>query len=153
MYRDGRWELQPAPSQQPKMSMPAADSVTTAPTVNSADPPEGKASLVVDSESFAIYCGDKRCQFAPRRKQLFALLERISRRPGHRVSFDDLRSTGDVWQGSAVEDGTIRGAIARLRKTLKDQDMADLARRISSGTYQGVGYAVLEKDGGPKDLK
>lgn len=153
VYRDGRWELPPAPLQQPETSMPATDAVTTAPTVNSADPPESKTSLVVDPESFAIYCGDKCCQFAPRRKQLFALLERISRRPGHRVSFDDLRSTGDVWQGSAVEDGTIRGAITRLRKTLKDQDMADLARRISSGTYQGIGYAVLEKDSGPKDAK
>ena len=75
---------------------------------------------------------------------MFALLDRISRRPGYRVLFDDLRAVGDVWDGLNVEDSTIRGAVARLRRLLSEHAMSDLAGRITTGTYQGRAYVVLQ---------
>ena len=84
-----------------------------------------------------------------RNKQLFALLERINRRPGFRVQFDDLRSKGDVWDGSPVEDSTIRGAVTRLRKLLTNQGMEELANRITTGTYRGSRHVVLHHADAP----
>jgi hypothetical protein len=42
-----------------------------------------------------------------------------------------------------VEDSTIRGAVARLRKLLKQHGMEPLARRIITGSYQGSRYVLL----------
>ena len=109
------------------------------------DSSESKDTSVpqLNDQSFTVTFAGNKYRFTPRNKQLFALLERISRRPGYRVSFDDLRSVGDVWDGLDVEDSTIRGAVARLRKLLSEHAMSDLARRIMTGTYQSRGYVVL----------
>ena len=109
------------------------------------DQPDGSevGEPELNDQSFTVKFGVSRYRFTPRNKQLFALLERISRRPGFRVSFDDLRSVGDVWDGLNVEDSTIRGAVARLRKLLGEHAMRDLAGRITTGTYQGRAYVVL----------
>lgn len=103
------------------------------------------AALNVDDQSFTVWFGGATFRFTGRNKQLFALLERISRRPGFRVSFDDLRSKDDVWDGSPVEDSTIRGAVTRLRKLLKSHAMEKLADRIATGTYCGSRYVVLHE--------
>jgi hypothetical protein len=42
-----------------------------------------------------------------------------------------------------VEDSTIRGAVARLRKLLKHHGMEALAARIATGSYRGSRYVVL----------
>jgi len=98
----------------------------------------------LNDQSFTVKFGGSTYRFTARNKQLFALLDRISRRPGYRVLFDDLRAVGDVWDGLNVEDSTIRGAVARLRRLLSEHAMKDLAGRITTGTYQGRAYVVLQ---------
>jgi len=164
--REGRWCMAPhlkvltplidseADSPQPP-SLPTgpddpAGSAAVVPTPVAATPvvssPVASAAsdaLELDNQSFTVRCGGNVCRFAARNKQLFALLERISLRPDRRISFDDLRSTGDVWDGLNVEDSTIRGAVARLRKALKQRGMESLARRIFTGSYQASRYVML----------
>ena len=98
---------------------------------------------VLDDQAFTVRHGGRSYRFTARNKQLFGLLERISRRPGYRVLYNDLRSIGDVWDGASVEDSTIRGAVARLRKLLTTQRMTGLSSRIITGTYRGNGYVML----------
>lgn len=98
---------------------------------------------VLDDQAFTVRHGGRSYRFTARNKQLFGLLERISRRPGYRVLYNDLRSIGDVWDGASVEDSTIRGAVARLRKLLTTQRMTSLSSRIITGTYRGDGYVML----------
>ena len=106
--------------------------------------------LKLDDQTFTVRCGTAAYRFPPRSKQLFALLERVARRPRHRVGFDDLRTIGDVWDGSQVEDRTIRGAVARLRGVLDDHGMGGLATRIQTGTYRNSGYVLLDVPGAPE---
>lgn len=110
------------------------------------EPSDSKQSALpqLNDQSFTVKFGGSTYRFTPRNKQLFALLDRISRRPGYRVLFDDLRAVGDVWDGLNVEDSTIRGAVARLRRLLSEHAMSDLAGRITTGTYQGRAYIVLQ---------
>ncbi len=113
---------------------------------NTASQPESvwdDALPLLDEQTFGVRFGGRSYRFTPRNKQLFALLERVTRRPGHRVLYNDLRSIGDVWDGALVEDSTIRGAVARLRKLLSTQGIPALARRIVTGTYRGNGYVLL----------
>lgn len=106
---------------------------------------DGNSALPeLNDQTFTVSCAGRTYRFTARNKQLFALLERIRRRPGHRVLFDELRNVGDVWDGLQVEDSTITGAVTRLRKLLKTQAMATLAQRIGTGTYQGRRYVVLQ---------
>jgi hypothetical protein len=107
--------------------------------------------LELDDQSFTARCGGSICRFSIRNKQLFALLERINRRPGQRVSFGDLCLPGDVWDGLTVEDSTIRGAVARLRKLLKGHGMEALAARIATGSYRGSRYVVLRLESDQED--
>ena len=117
------------------------------------EPPESKETGLphLNDQSFTVRFAGSTYRFTPRNKQLFALLDRINRRPGYRVSFDDLRTVGDVWDGLNVEDSTIRGAVARLRKLLSEHAMSDLAGRITTGTYQGRAYVVLRVPDGEPD--
>jgi hypothetical protein len=108
------------------------------------------ATLVLDDQTFTVRYGTASHRFPPRSKQLFALLERVARRPGHRVDFNDLRTIGDVWDGSQVEDSTVRGAVARLRGVLEDHGMGDLAARIQTGTYRNSGYVLLDVPAAPE---
>lgn len=157
--RDGRWcmnecehvpsrSLESRPEAHPQpLRLIAADAPTepSPPTAVAETPAAVTESgvLELDDQSFTARCGGSVYRFAPRNKQLFALLERINRRPGHRVSFEDLCSPGDVWDGLTVEDCTIRGAVARLRKLLKQHGMEALAARIATGSYRGSRYVVL----------
>ena len=159
VLRDGHWRIVTRGNPRPPQTAPtlfgnnepvvsetaivpaslpkAADSVPDSPT---------DCMPTLDDQSFTIRACGASYRFTARNKQLFALLERIRRRPGYRVSFDDMRGTGDVWDGSQVEDSTIRGAVARLRKLLKEHAMGQLAQRIITGTYRGSGYVVLQSD-------
>jgi len=109
------------------------------------------ATLELDDQSFMVRFGTASYRFTGRNKQLFGLLERINRRPGFRVQFDNLRAKGDVWDGSPVEDSTIRGAVTRLRKLLRSQGMDKLADRIATGTYCGSRYVVLHHADAPDE--
>lgn len=157
--RDGRWcmnecenvsprSLASRPEMHLQPSLLAAADAPTEPASPTAatEPPAivtESGVLELDDQSFTARCGASIYRFAPRNKQLFALLERINHRPGHRVSFEDLCSPGDVWDGLTVEDSTIRGAVARLRKLLKQHRMEALAARIATGSYRGSRYVVL----------
>ena len=154
---EGQWSMTPsrralsAQSKEPEaqtQSQPAMSGATGDPALQnlprSAQSQTGDDGVLrLDDQTFTIRCGGAVYRFAARNKQLFALLERINRRPDHRVSFDDLRSSGDVWDGLNVEDSTIRGAVARLRKLLKQHAMDPLAARIITGTYQGSRYVLI----------
>lgn len=146
----------PAESEHPSLleHEPIAETpIETAEVHASGDEPDDEedqkqsdhATLELDDQSFTVRLGCASYHFTGRNKQLFALLERINRRPGFRVQFDDLRAKGDVWDGSPVEDSTIRGAVTRLRKLLKSQGMEDLANRIATGSYRGSKYIVLNQ--------
>jgi hypothetical protein len=123
----------PAPEVQPDVQIPRRDVIA-----------DDNALPELNDQTFTVSCAGKTYRFTARNKQLFALLERVRRRPGHRVLFDDLRNVGDVWDGSQVEDSTITGAVTRLRKLLKGEGMTTLAQRIATGTYQGRRYVLLQ---------
>ncbi len=168
IYDDGQWRL---PGRRDERIAPIGDATAVhterAPKAHKTDavvkggpPVEASAELPADSSSpdsldplltlddqtFTVRYAGRSYRFTARNKQLFALLERISRRPGYRALYNDLRSVGDVWDGVTVEDSTIRGAVARLRKLLTTHGMAGLAGRIVTGTYRGNGYVMLRAD-------
>ena len=131
---------------QPSMEAPVTAEPAAQPssTPQPKDQQQSSALLELDDQTFTVSCGGGSYRFTARNKQLFALLDRIRRRPGYRVAFDELRAIGDVWDGSQVEDSTIGGAITRLRKLLKAEGMAPLAARLGTGTYQGRRYVILQ---------
>lgn len=151
LYCDGRWRLAEGEAESGDHHEAASadeDDGTFAETDRPREAPEESdvvQSLDLDDQSFTVRFGNRSCRFEGRNKQLFALLERISRRPGHRVAFDDLRSVGDVWNGSPVEDSTVRGAVTRLRRRLKNDGLSEFADRIITGTYQQVSYVTLRQ--------
>jgi hypothetical protein len=173
VLRNGRWTLltdrppavptaEPCPTTEPAVPPPGGPVQSTATDALAAHPlaadggtpgdarpsePSSAATLLLDDQSFTVRYGAASHRFPPRSKQLFALLERIARRPGHRVDFNDLRGIGDVWDGSQVEDSTVRGAVARLRGVLEDHGMGGLAARIQTGTYRNSGYVLLDVPG------
>lgn len=103
----------------------------------------------VDEETFTVSLGSKSCAFSGRSKLLFQLFARINQRPGHQVTFRTLRENNNVWGDSAVEDVTIRGAVTRLRHTLRKADMGELADRISTGSYQHRPFVMLSSSEHP----
>jgi hypothetical protein len=105
--------------------------------------PTGQAQAVVDEQTFTITWEGRSFCFTGRSKLLFSLFNRISRRPGHLVSFSALCQKGDVWDDAIVEDTTIRGAVSRLKVELKKAGMASLAAAISTGHYGGRPYVIL----------
>lgn len=158
VFRDGRWHMGCDCDMTLAAEKPIEVRVSAAlradaggPITHPELPPsESEASpksdrLELDNQCFTIHFGGRSCRIPPRSEQLFALLERISRRPDHQVRFEDLCSPGDVWDGLSVEDSTIRGAVARLRKLLREHGMDALAERISTGTYQRRPYVMLRR--------
>lgn len=109
-------------------------------------PPVEKPGVpfAIDENAFTVSMRGNTATFSGRSKLLFALMARISRRPGHRVDFDALRSNGDVWNGSSVEDETIRGAVKRLRDKLTADGLGDLANCIVTGSFQGRSHVILD---------
>jgi hypothetical protein len=101
-------------------------------------------ALQVNDETFTVRMGRSEHTFRQRTKLLFKLLARLARRIGSRVSFDQLRQKDDVWDGSPVEDVTIRGAVARLKAELAQAGFHDLSDAISTGTYDNRHFAILD---------
>lgn len=97
---------------------------------------------IVES-AFQVIMHGRTYTFPVRSRRLFALLVRITQRPGHRVQFDTLRQKNNVWDGYDVEDSTIRGAVMRLKNQLRVAKMAQLAQAISTGTFDNRQYVIL----------
>jgi hypothetical protein len=104
------------------------------------------ARFMVDPSTLTVSMDGRSLRFGGRGNRLFALLMRISNRPGHRVSFDSLRGVGDVWNGYEVEDETIRGTVKRLRDKLRAAGLVVVADAIKSGTFQDRPYVILDLD-------
>ena len=68
----------------------------------------------------------------------------LAQRPGRDVSRNEL--LGEVWEGRAVTDDVLTGAISRLRKALGDSASAPSFLR----TLPGYGYRLVA-DVGPAD--
>jgi DNA-binding response OmpR family regulator len=140
---DGRGARQP-PDPPPSGIADAATSKPPVPPSASDSPVTG--SLVIDEETFTVTFGRRGLKFTRRQKCLFALLARVARRPGHRVYFDTLREAGDVWDGQAVEDASIRSAVKRLRDKLRSGKLGALALQIVTATYKNREYVVMEDE-------
>jgi DNA-binding winged helix-turn-helix (wHTH) protein len=92
----------------------------------------------------AVTYRGKTCTFRPRLKLLFALLVRLTEKPGRRVTYAALGAPGDVWDGGRVEDSTIRGTVARLRTHLRDGGLGAIADALHTMSDRGDGYAWFE---------
>jgi len=101
---------------------------------------------VIDEGNLSVRYAGVTCRFPPRRKQLFSLLERLLARPGRRVSFADLCEIDGPWDGAQVDDSTIRGAVTRLKKNLRDAQLKVVADAISTSTFQGRGYVLFDPE-------
>lgn len=128
----------------------AADERSAATEVDASRKPASRddAALPFDivESAFQVSMGGRQHTFDGRQNKLFALFRRISRRPGHRVDFHALRQQGDVWDGSQVEDSSIRSAVFRLKAALKSSELNDLADAISTGSFQNRPYVILSLD-------
>ena len=68
---------------------------------------------------------------------LLRLIERLSRRPNHFVSYE--RLLRDAWEGNERTDEAIRNAVHRLKARLRQAGMADLACALrTSGRQCGL---------------
>lgn len=105
---------------------------------------DSKHGVSAHRDTFTIEASGRSLTISGRSKLLFSLFERIFRRPGHQVSFDSLRQKGDVWGDVQVEDVTIRGAVGRLKKALRNAGMNDLAAAISTGRFQNQPFVILD---------
>lgn len=104
-------------------------------------------TLKLDAETFAVRYGEHSCRFTSRHVRMFALLDRLWRRAGRHVYFDDLRQVGDVWDGQPVEESTIRGGFSRLRKLLRKNGMDEVADWIVTGRYRNRPYGAIKPNG------
>lgn len=102
------------------------------------------SAIEVDEQTFTIRAEGKTCRYTARGKLLFALLKRVAERPGHRVLYDQLRQKDDVWNGEGATDGTIKGAVHRLRAFLRSRGLRETARRLVTGTVERSKYVMLD---------
>ena len=88
---------------------------------------------VVDSGSLEVVYHGKRCFLG--NTILYRLIERLSRKPNKYFTYDELLQC--VW-GGIRSDSTVRTAVKRLRATLRQAGMGELADSIdgsSPGRY------------------
>jgi len=81
--------------------------------------------LVVSPATFSVEWRDRRCDLGS--SILFKLIQRLSRRPGRYFTYDILME--DVWE-RRCSNTTVRSAIKRLRRALRDAGMPELAAAI-----------------------
>ena len=81
--------------------------------------------LVVSPTTFTVEWRDRCCDLGP--SILFKLIQRLSRRPGRYFTYDILME--DIWE-RRCSNTTVRGAIKRLRRALRDAGMPELAAAI-----------------------
>ena len=79
--------------------------------------------LVVSPVTFTVEWRDRCCDLGP--SILFKLIQRLSRRPGRYFTYDILME--DIWE-RRCSNTTVRSAIKRLRRALRDAGMPELAR-------------------------
>jgi hypothetical protein len=129
----------------PGPELPATRAAPPSGTPTSADPVSHDAwpAFRADRRTFTVHLGERSLRFEGRSTLLFSLLARLADRPGHRVTFDELCEHGGVWDDRRIEDTTIRGTVARLRKALKDGGLHDVADALSTGRFDGAPFAVL----------
>lgn len=92
---------------------------------------------VVNSETLTVSYKGRQCKFSARARALFALMERITRRPNHRVQFDTLRGPNGIYSEYETADQSIRTAATRLRSTLVKAKMDALANCIQTDSHEG----------------
>lgn len=73
----------------------------------------------------------------------FKLIEHLSRRPDRYCSYGVL--IADVW-GRRCENSTVRSAVKRLRRSLREAGMGDLAAAIKG---RGERYGLFLNGDGP----
>ncbi|MBI1372490.1 MAG: hypothetical protein GC159_06990 [Phycisphaera sp.] len=83
--------------------------------------------LVVSVATCRVEWRGRQCALGP--SLLFRLFHRISQHPGRYYSFDLLMN--EVWQRRCSDDA-VRASVKRLRRTLLDADMPDLASAIQA---------------------
>jgi hypothetical protein len=105
------------------------------------------SEIEVDESTFMVRAEGKAIRYVSRGKLLFQLLARLARSPGCWVPFHRLLEKDDVWDGRKVSDGTVKGAVSRLRKFLTNSGLPKTAQRLVVGTYAGKKYVVLNLPG------
>ncbi len=81
--------------------------------------------LVIDPTNFSIKWRGQCCNLGP--TILFKLIQRFARRPGRYFTYDILMDT--VWE-KRCSNATVRSAIKRLRRAMRDAGMPELADAI-----------------------
>lgn len=90
-------------------------------------PVKRNADFIISDTQCCIEWRSRRCALGP--SLLFYLFKRISRHPGNYYPFEVLMD--EVWQRRCSDDA-IRALLKRLRRTLVEAGMPDLARAIRS---------------------
>lgn len=104
----------------------------------SGDFPQGCLSeerLTVNPTTFTIEWHGLRCNLGP--TVLFKLIQRLARRPGRYFTYDILME--DVWE-RRCSNSTVRSAVKRLRRAMRDAGMSELATAIRG---RGESYGVF----------
>lgn len=81
--------------------------------------------LTVDATNFTVRWKGQRCSLGPTIP--FRLIQRLARQPGRYFSYDILME--DVW-GQRCSNATVRSAIKRLRRAMREAGMSELADAI-----------------------
>lgn len=94
--------------------------------------PEDPAALfnkpIIDPGAATVTWHGRTCKLG--QSLLLRLMDRLTRRPGHYLSFD--RLVRDVWEGHAVSDDAIRSAVRHLKRRLERAGMRGLAAAVRS---------------------
>jgi DNA-binding response OmpR family regulator len=90
--------------------------------------------LMVNPTTFTVEWHGQRCDLGP--SILFKLIQRLAHRPGRYFTYDILME--DVWE-QRCSNTTIRSAVKRLRRAMRDAGMPELATAIRGrGECYGV---------------
>jgi DNA-binding response OmpR family regulator len=80
---------------------------------------------MVNPTTFTVEWHGQRCDLGP--SILFKLIQRLARRPDHYFTYDILME--EVWE-QRCSNTTIRSAVKRLRRAMRDAGMHELATAI-----------------------
>ena len=94
--------------------------------------------LRINSRTYTVEWDDLHCHLGP--TIFFKLIKRLACRPGCYLTYDILME--NVWQRRRSA-ATIRSAVKRLRKAMRDAGMVDLANAIKG---KGECYGLLFPD-------
>jgi DNA-binding response OmpR family regulator len=80
---------------------------------------------IVDATNFSVRWKGQRCNLGPTIP--FRLIQHLARQPGRYFSYDILME--DVW-GQRCANATVRSAVKRLRRAMREAGMSELADAI-----------------------